>query len=152
MSAREMISAERISFAASGWRAMLSIAVLAVSPCAIAGKNVLQATAIAAAIAMIPDDSILIYPFRRCEISFMYSRGNGFYTYMRSRAKREIALPERRHSDSVASSRYIDTSIVNTTACIAQKRSESTIIIIGAPIGHSSYSCSVTLSSPNTFP
>ena len=45
-----MIKVERISFAASGWRAILSIALEAVIPCAIDGPIVLTAIEIAAAI------------------------------------------------------------------------------------------------------
>ncbi len=62
ISASEMISEERMSFAASGWRAMLSIAVLAVIPCAIEGPSVLIAIASAAAIAITDEFVILITP------------------------------------------------------------------------------------------
>ena len=58
-----MISEERMSFALSGWRAMLYIADFAVIPCEIAGAIVLTAIAIAAAIAMIAEFVILNYSF-----------------------------------------------------------------------------------------
>ena len=63
ISASEMISEERMSFALSGWRAMLSIADFAVMPCAIEGPSVLIAIARAAAIAIIDELFILIYSF-----------------------------------------------------------------------------------------
>ena len=58
--AREMIRVERISFAASGWRAIASIAALEVMPWPSAGKIVLTAIANAAAIAIIPSCVMII--------------------------------------------------------------------------------------------
>ena len=63
ISASEMMSEERMSFALSGWRAMLSMALLAVIPCAIEGPSVLIAIARAAAIAIIDELVIFNYSF-----------------------------------------------------------------------------------------
>ena len=57
----EMMSEERISPAASGWRAMLSMAAAAVLPCPIAGPMVLKAMEMAAAIAMMAESVMVVY-------------------------------------------------------------------------------------------